>query len=263
MLSAGLVQVHLGRLVNGRRHLEEARAICDALEDPGALVPTFAMSPAILARGYLGLAYWMLGDSGAARQTSDEAVAIATRRHQHEYSLSSALVFNTWIHLLAGDTAMVGRRLQQLQSNNVGVQESALMTKVLAAWARAQDDDTAIDEARRALARLAGGGFNLWSSLYLGFLVDAYLRAGHPEAAIAAADQALAQADATGEQIYEAALCRLRGEAAVARCRSATEEAEVWLQRAIAVADRQQAVWLREQAEASLSRLGKPHYRAS
>ena len=259
LLGSALARFHGGCLVAARQDLEEAKAACDALDDPGALADTFAISPAVLSRGYLSLAYWLLEDDGRARKTSEESLAIAGARHRHQYSLTSALVFDTWVRILGGDAAAVRRRLAQIKANKVGVQESVPLMTVLSAWARAGDDHAELEEAGQALRALIGSGFNLMSTLYMGFLVDAHLRAGSPEAALAAADEALAQVEATGERFFEAELCRLRAEALAAQSPPRGDEAEHWLHRAMAVAECQQAAGSRQRAGATLARLTREH----
>jgi predicted ATPase len=86
------------------------------------------------------------------------------------------------------------------------------------------------------------------------FLADLHLRAQRAEAALAAAEEALAEVEATGERFYEADLHRLRGEA-LALLPGRAHEAESSLRRAVAVAESQQAISLQRRAKASLASL--------
>lgn len=89
--------------------------------------------------------------------------------------------------------------------------------------------------------------------MWLRFLVEAHLRAGELEDALAALDRAAETAAVTGESHFKAELERLRGE--VLRKTGDAAEAASWFRQALDTARSQQARSLELRAATSLARL--------
>jgi DNA-binding SARP family transcriptional activator/tetratricopeptide (TPR) repeat protein len=259
-LGSAMADFHSGDLVAARRNCAEAVRVCDEMDEPGELAATFVINPAVLSRGYLTLAHWLLGDERRARQTSVDSLGIAGRR-EHRFSLTTALLFDGWLAILEGDRTWARRRVEQIRINDHGSQDAVPLTLILSGWSHGPDDYAGAGlEMRQAITALITNGFRLFDTFYLGFLADLHLRARCPEAALIAVDQALAEVEATGERFYEAELCRLRGEV-LGHAPERAEEAEHWLRRAVAVAESQQAISLQRRAVASLSRSAANRHR--
>ncbi|MEN3270171.1 BTAD domain-containing putative transcriptional regulator [Pseudonocardia sp.] len=253
-LASGIALFHSGELVAARHECEQAVAACDSIDDLSALISTFVMNPAVIANGYLGMARWLLGDRRCAREITGRTVDIADR-HGHRFGLANALYFDGWLAILEGDTDSVRQRVEQIRANQRGSQEAAGMAMTISGWSRGPEDYArAHAELRQAITDLRSNGFRLSATLYIGFLADLHLRAQRAEAALAAAEEALAEVEATGERFYEADLHRLRGEA-LALLPGRAQEAESSLRRAVAVAESQQAISLQRRANASLASL--------
>ena len=86
-------------------------------------------------------------------------------------------------------------------------------------------------------------------------LARVYTRVGRSDRALATLDEALARTARCGEHFQEPELCRLKGEALLARDSPATAEAEACFRKAIEVAKGQSAKWWELRATTSLARL--------
>ena len=91
--------------------------------------------------------------------------------------------------------------------------------------------------------------------LLLALLAEAEQLAGRPEEALRLLDDALAQANRSGERYFEAEFHRLKGESLLAVSPPQAAQAEAAFTTAIAVARRQGAKLLEDRAAASLGRL--------
>lgn len=88
----------------------------------------------------------------------------------------------------------------------------------------------------------------------LGLLAHVHRKAGHHAEAMAAVDDGLALAESSGERVYSAELCRLRGELLAAPAHADRREAEAAFRAAIEIARQQGATALERKGEASLAR---------
>jgi predicted ATPase len=95
-----------------------------------------------------------------------------------------------------------------------------------------------------------------WSN-YLSHLATAYAQLGQFEDALNTLSEARTHVEAHGERHREAEIYRCTGELLLPRADPGSVEAEACVQRALAVARRQQAKGLELRAVASLSRLWK------
>jgi predicted ATPase len=86
-------------------------------------------------------------------------------------------------------------------------------------------------------------------------LAEAEQLAGRPDEALRLLDDALAQANRSGERYFEAELHRLRGESLLTVSPPQAAEAEAAFATSIAVARRQGAKLLEDRTTASLGRL--------
>jgi TRAP-type C4-dicarboxylate transport system substrate-binding protein len=99
-------------------------------------------------------------------------------------------------------------------------------------------------------------GAEMWSPYFLGLLAEAQGRAGHSEAGLRAAADALERAGRTGVRWIEADLHRLRGELLLIHSkRYEAEAAETCFHRALEVASEQSALMWELRAAMSLGRL--------
>ena len=112
---------------------------------------------------------------------------------------------------------------------------------------------TELAQLRADLAACDDAGVRMWRPFRLALLADACSEARRWEEAVAAADEGLAQCDASGERACEADLHRLRGSALAATGREG-DEAETSIRRAISLAEDQGATLFLHRASEALDR---------
>ncbi|MFO0842054.1 MAG: hypothetical protein U0797_06580 [Gemmataceae bacterium] len=133
---------------------------------------------------------------------------------------------------------------------------------VLGGWARAADSpDDGMARLRRGLDDWAATGSVTYRTWYLGLLGEVLTRAGLVKEARAVLAEALALVERTEERLYEAELCRLRGESflrgGTAPDEGAAQSAREAFEQSLDVARGQGAKSLELRAAISLTRLGQ------
>jgi predicted ATPase len=105
---------------------------------------------------------------------------------------------------------------------------------------------------RRALAVAEGNSERNRRTLYLGHIASAHASLGQPEVGFGLLDEAVQIAEATSEKFFEAELYRLRRKILLSLGKKG--EAEAKLQRALTIAQQQQARWWELRAATDLAR---------
>ena len=91
--------------------------------------------------------------------------------------------------------------------------------------------------------------------MFLGLMAETCRTAGQFDEALGCVDDALAEAEASGEKVYAAQLYRLRGELLAGGSPAQQGEAETALESAVALAEAQGAGTFRRRADHSLALL--------
>jgi predicted ATPase len=119
------------------------------------------------------------------------------------------------------------------------------------------DDEDAADQIRQGLAAWQGTGAELMRPHSLTLLAEAYAATNRHDQALRVLDEALRLAEATGERMYVAEVCRLRGEhlLAIGPEGANVDAAQACFTRALTIASRQGARSLELRAATSLARL--------
>jgi predicted ATPase len=133
-----------------------------------------------------------------------------------------------------------------------------LQAAILRGWALAESGqiDEGLNEMRSALNEYEAMGSWLASCWFRSLLANAYTRAGRPDAALRALDDALAIAKRTGDHFFLAEIYRLQGEITLAHNESgSTGEAEELFHRSLEVARKQKALSWELRTAVSLARL--------
>jgi predicted ATPase len=112
-----------------------------------------------------------------------------------------------------------------------------------------------IAQVRQGIAAWRATGAALHVPYFCTLLADVSAHLGHPEDGLQALAEAHTLVEQQEERYWEAEVCRLRGVLRLRQPGTPQEEAETWLQRALAVARRQQARSWELRAAMSLSRL--------
>ena len=105
---------------------------------------------------------------------------------------------------------------------------------------------------RSAMAAAEGNSERNRRTLYLCHIASAHASLGQPEVGLGLLDEAIQIAETTSEKFFEAELYRLRGKTLLTLGRKGEAEAE--LQRALTIAQQQQARWWELRAATDLAR---------
>jgi hypothetical protein len=179
--------------------------------DHDAHLAGFAQDPRFTAVFPAALGRWLLGDPAGARRMAVDALADAVAA-EHAFSEATVLQVLGFIHCLDGDARAaqeIGGRLVALASEHaypvyIGIGSMQL------GWAQARLGDVdGLQLMHDTLARMRAAGTRVGGTL-MGFLIaDAHVAAGRSSVALAAAEQALADARARRELAFAGLLEQL------------------------------------------------------
>jgi class 3 adenylate cyclase/predicted ATPase len=206
--------------------------------------------------GWIGAhAEWLLGYPEKALASITDSLALC-ERIAHPFTLSIALSISSLVYLNRREPE---RALCQLEAAELLAAEQRLSlifeTGMLRGAALAEQGaiDEAIARIREGVTKWTRLGRTFLLPYGLAFLAQELARHGDQAAALAALREGLALAEATGEHFWDAELHRLTG--AVLLAENKLDEAGASIQRAIHIAQAQQAKSLELRATASLARL--------
>ncbi|MGH9157255.1 MAG: BTAD domain-containing putative transcriptional regulator [Acidimicrobiales bacterium] len=257
----GAAALYQGRFSDAAEHL--ARVVA-AVDEPSRDGGTGALvhHPGCLCGAYLAMALALLGDDAGSDARRNRAVQLA-RDSGHRFNEALTLLAVAHVGFSRDEPKLAASLAQGVldRGGQAAFGPVATVAEGVVAWGSARQGrpDGAVAALRRALAELASTNWRMGRTYFLAMLADTLRVGGDVEGAIVAADEGLAEAEATGERYCEAELCLLRGELAAAQGPGGTAEATGWLRRAAEVAGAQQAVLLQRRVGASLVRLGLDH----
>ena len=252
--AVGMVQVHMGKPVEGREQLEQSLSLYDTARD-GALAFAYGTDHAQTASSFLALAQWLLGKPDTA--TAREAWAVAHgSKVNHLYSLVQTAMFRIIVRALARDWNSVASLAQE--TLDLAVRHSfqlaiTLSRFYLAASRSAHGANQGIVDEMRVAAR-AWGPVN-YRPLYMGMIAEAQAAAGNPAQGLLMLTEARAIVSATGERWIEPELCRLSGELMAQLGPYSLDAAEAALREAIEMARQQSTKSWELRTAVSLARL--------
>jgi hypothetical protein len=245
-----------GRFPTARRHFEAAVHRYRPSDRRTHLI-RYGLDPRVLCQSRLANTLWFLGDPGLAVQTRDVALAWADETG-HPPSRATALVFAAKLCLELRDVEGVRRFTAAMR--HIGgdhyARATLFTTDALAGYLDVHDGEPAAGLARirRVLAGLpeidpAPGA----RASIRRILLAACAAAGDAAAGLAVTDEALAAGD--GVATWAAELRRMRAEF-LAALGAPSAQISLELDRALAIADRQDAALFTLRATASALRLG-------
>jgi class 3 adenylate cyclase/tetratricopeptide (TPR) repeat protein len=252
----GKQQLWGGDFRGAARTLRRARAH----GQPGAPGP-FPQHAGIGAMVHLAWALWALGMPRRARAELDRAVAAAealgapnaefTRAYTHCYAASLSHI----AHDLEAAERHARRAMEISTTHGFATWRAAARSLLSIVGGLTLEPAAHIPTIQRALAASRKGGAEAGRSHVLFGLAQAHTRAGQPGEALAAIEEALQHAAATGERVLQSPLRRLRGELLLAVAPEEPLRAAAELRAAADVARRQGARAFEVAALASLVRV--------
>jgi len=253
----GMTMLYAGRFVESRNHLERAINLYDR-NLHGYLIETHGIDPEIVSLSYLGFVSWFLGRPDEAQKYSEHAILIAEKL-QHPFTLAFALAFSAYVcqHLRdAQRTKEYCNRTIALSAEHGFVHWKHQAT-MLRGWALTELGriDEGLNEIRAGLDGYEAMESWLASSWFRTLLVNGYQKAGRPEAALRAVDDAFVISQRTGERFFVAEIHRLQGEITLMHRPEAVSEVEACYNRSLEVCRRQKALSWELRTVISLARL--------
>ena len=253
-----ITSTHLGDFRQALEHFEKVVFLYDP-DRPSDGLLIDALNPGVAVRCFAGWCLWFIGQPDRGLVRIQEAVALA-RDLSEPHGLAHALVFAAVFHQLRRERAMALRHADAAMAVAAehGLVFYGAMAQIARGWALIGrgNDEHAAEEMRQGLAGWQRTGAQLMKPHFLALLAEASAPT-NPQEGLRVLDEALALVQSTGERMYEAEICRLRGERLLrgARGRTDVEAAEACFEQSLAIARRQEALSLELRAAMSLARL--------
>ena len=253
-----------GDIAEGRAHYDQAIGLYDPAEHR-PLATRFGADPRVAALSFRSLALWVLGYPEGALANSEKALSDA-REIGQTASLMFALSLASVTHIHCGNYAAANAQLEEVLA--FADEKDALFWKAIgisfqgylfALTGRAAE---AIHIVSSGLAAYRATGTTVWMPLHLSSLAKASADVGQFEDAWRSITEAMSTIEKTKERWMEAESNRLAGEIALKSPKPDVVKAEVYFERALAIARQQQAKSWELRAAMSMARLwrnqGKP-----
>ncbi len=218
--------------------------------------PSTGTDLGVLAHGYAALMRWILGYPAHSLEEMGRALNLA-RTLSHPHTLAAALNHAAGLHLLRREPERTSAHLERAIAISTEYEFPYWlgMAQILNGWTRAQQGEGAqgVSEAQSGIQTLTALGVDL-SPYTQTLLAEAYGRAGDATQGLRAAEEALADAAASGLRAFESMTWRIRGDLLQLRG-AAAAEIESSYQQAIEIARGQGARAFELQATLRLCRL--------
>ena len=253
-----MTMLYRGQFVTSRQHLQNSITLYSP-DMHGDLTEKHGIDPGVVSLSYLGYLLWFLGRPDMARQYSEQAISNAEHM-RHPFTLAFALAFGAYrcqhMRNVEGTRDYANRVM--VVSSEHGFLHWKLQATILRGWALAElgQIDDGLNQMRSALDGYEAMDSWLASCWFRSLLANAYMRAGRPDAALRALDDALAVARRTGDHFFLAEIYRLQGEVTLAHNESSSAgEAEELFHRSLEAARKQKALSWELRTAVSLARL--------
>ena len=253
----GTTCLWLGELPEARLHIEESSAHYTP-EQRRAPVFRMGFDPGVAGRTYTAMLLWLRGYPEQALLRLHQALALA---HQisHPYSLAFARFWAAWVSQVRRDVPAV-REHAEAAVALATAQDFPLWRATgtsLRGWALAMQGqgEEGMAQVRQGIATWQATGAALFIPCFCTWLAEVADHLGHPEDGLQALAEASTLVEQHEERYWEVEVYRLRGVLLLRQPETPQVEAEVWLQRALDVARRQEAKSLELRAAMSLARL--------
>ena len=256
-----------GDFVGARQHAEQVLTIYDRDRDR-ELAFKFGQDYGITAMSFLALVLWPLGEVDRARRIADEAVSQALQMGHVPTLYLVRNVITASLEMIRGDS---GRATPHLEASFNLAREHGMQLPLLTAayglaWARwhaGVEKGGVQAQMRDGRALIRKSHYIFLDPLYAKLLADVEGGTGLAELALDVVNEAISEAEQTGQSWFNAELYRARGELLLQRRRPEATAAEAAFKCAIDVARRQQTRTFELQASLSLAKLYRSINRAT
>src|SRR5215469_5127219 len=247
----------LGQLALGLSHLEQAIALSDPQVDR-ATTSIFDCHLIIPCYGYAAKALWFMGYPHRALHNTLRAESVA-KGFGDPGSQLAAMTVPAWFHVFRCEPAIVLKRAEGAMTfaHEHGFPYHAAQSAIMKGWALAHlgHESDAVAQIEAGLAARKATGAEYPPAQFLGWLAEAYGKAGQECKGLRVLEGALATIHWAGDLLFEPELHRLKGELLLMQDSSNWEAAARCCQIAIEMSSRLGAKSLELRARTSLARL--------
>ena len=253
----GISLLHTGDIVESRKHFDSAMALYDPAEHR-PLAMRFGVDARVSMLSYRSWTLWLLGYPEAALADIDHALRDA-REIGQAATLMFALGNTTFSHFFCGDYAGASAKSDEIVA--LADQKAALFWKargmmnggcVLALTGKAAD---AVHMITSGIAARRSAGSTIYLPFALSHLAIAHAELGQFDDAWRCIGEALTSIETTKEKWHEADANRIAGEIALKSPEPDAAKAQTYFERALFVAQAQQAKSWELRAAMSMARL--------
>jgi class 3 adenylate cyclase len=232
---------YLGELAEARRHTDTGRQLYDPDQHSDHRFVYGGHDPGVCAR-YIGAQVeWLLGYPDAASASVAETFALADRL-AHPFTSITALVFGFAVYLSNRRPDDVLSRLDMAEALGAEQRLTFIIEPEILRGAALVEQGAVgegTDLIRQGLTKTRRRGATFFLLFGLAFLAEGLNGRGEHTAALAAAQEGLEVAAATGQHAWDAELHHLGGVASMAS--NATDDGQARFEKALRVARQQQA----------------------
>jgi class 3 adenylate cyclase/predicted ATPase len=253
----GVAWFWLGALPTARQHLEAGigRHTPDQRRAP---VLRIGQDVGVACQANAARTLWLLGYPAQALAHLHEALAVA-HELSHPYSLAFAWCVAAFVFQFCRDVPAVHQQAEACVAlaTAQGFPQWAAMGRSLRGWALALQGqgEEGMTQVRQEIVAYRATGTTLAVPYFYSLLAEVCDHLGHLEDGLQALAEAHTLVEQREDRWWEAEIARLRGAMLLRQTGTQQGEAEIWLQRALDVARRQQAKSLELRAAMSLARL--------
>jgi predicted ATPase len=217
----------------------------------------------ILARIWMAWSQWLLGHPDQAVDTCREALDLG-EQVGHQFSIACVYVWTAVLHVMRREPERA--RAMAARANEISERHGfALLLsegQLMVAWSRLQEPldesamQAAVAEFQECVTNVSGSGIMANAPVMIGFLADAYHRAGQYPMALGSLEAGLAISQTTGQAQWDAELHRIKGEFLL-HAQADENDVEQLLRRSLEIAQNKKTLSLELRAAVSLGRLWK------
>jgi predicted ATPase len=255
--AVGATSLWLGDTAVAHTHFTQGMAIYDPAQHRAAAF-LYGDDAGVVCHSFAAWTLWLLGYPDQGMAHNDEALTLA-QQLAHPYSLISALVNASITHVFRREVSVVQERAEAAicLAKEQGFPFWMATGSLLRGWAVAQQGQAqeGIVQIAQGLSALRATGAEIRRPHFLALLAETHGIIEQSETGLTMLTEALALVDTTDERWYEAELHRLKGELLLQGSSENSTEAETCFQRAMAIAQNQQAKSFELRTATSLARL--------
>jgi predicted ATPase len=245
-----------GELVKGKDHYDKALALYDPAKHR-ALATRFGQDVGVVILSFRAFTLWLLGYPEGARADAESAVTNA-REIGHAATLMYALFCTVILHLYWGNyrdaTAFNDELCALAEEKGAPFWKAAGITFRGCIFYLTGNPSAAVDAITFGSTAWRSTGATMWMPLYLPFLAMAYAQRGLFDDAWRCILDAMMTIKTAKHKWWEAEVNRVAGEIALKSMEQDTGKAQAYLERALTVAQQQQAKSWELRAAMSMAR---------